>query len=161
MNTLEILGNLYIDKNIDIKTNNNYYINTNKVLSSNILGPSIVNSSLTSLGVLSSLNISGQSTINNLIANNIKVSNINSRIVLGSSIFATSPFTTKINIHVGIFMLYCTSSTSTLIYIIDSFTNKYKLISNNSNWITITINNNILTITTIITDAQFYLYRYL
>jgi len=161
MNTLEFLGNLYIDKNIDIKTNNNYYINTNKVLSSNILGPSIVNSSLTSLGVLSSLNISGQSTINNLIANNIKVSNINSRIVLGSSIFATSPFTTKINIHVGIFMLYCTSSTSTLIYIIDSFTNKYKLISNNSNWITITINNNILTITTIITDAQFYLYRYL
>jgi hypothetical protein len=75
MNTLEFLGKMDIDKNINIKTNNNYYINSVQVISLESLGPTILKSSLTQIDTLTSLQVitSGPVTLGNMTASNITV----------------------------------------------------------------------------------------
>ena len=79
-------------ESIDIGSGKSYYINTNPVLSETALGPSVVNSSLTSLGPLSELLVSGTSTFGQSIdaqggitANVIAISDTNGSINITSS----------------------------------------------------------------------------
>lgn len=61
---------LFSSESIDIANNQFYYINGQPALSSQGLGPSIVNSKLTSVGILNSLQVSGDTTLQGLLIGN-------------------------------------------------------------------------------------------
>jgi len=59
-------GNFTSNQNIDLELGKQFRINNTPVLSGNTLGTSIVNSSLTSLGTLSSLSVSGNAAVGSI-----------------------------------------------------------------------------------------------
>jgi hypothetical protein len=83
---------------VNVTTGNDYKINSTSVLSNNTLGTNVVNSSLTSVGTLGQLNVSGISTFSNgpvLIGGGtstgtagqvLQVSGINSSVYIGGSV---------------------------------------------------------------------------
>ena len=111
---LTFLGNLYVDKNIDIKTNNNYLINSIPTLTPIALGNNIINSSLTSVGAVSSLNISGQSIVGNLTASNISLTNLIANNI--SSIIVNSATLPLLTANGNINNLFNTNATSSNLY---------------------------------------------
>jgi hypothetical protein len=68
--------------NINLSTGNTYKINGSTVLSNNTLGSSVTSSSLTSLGTLSTLTVSGDATFD---TSTLKVDSTNNRVGIGSA----------------------------------------------------------------------------
>ena len=90
-----------LDVNGDIKTSVDYKISGNSVLTSTTLGSSVVNSSLTSLGTLSSATITGDLSVN---SDNLYVSSAFNRVGV-NQIFPTQPLDITGNINTTGFML--------------------------------------------------------
>jgi len=67
LQTLDIIGN--------INTSTNYNVDSIEVLSKTTLGQTIINSSLTEVGILNSLIVDGDITLDNTISNVIKMTN--------------------------------------------------------------------------------------
>jgi alpha-tubulin suppressor-like RCC1 family protein len=82
---LDVCGNVLVRGNTNLLSGNSYQIAGNQVLNSTTLGSSVVNSSLTSLGTLSSLRLAGDLDISR---NNIDASGINirNRLAVGKTI---------------------------------------------------------------------------
>ena len=64
---------LWLNENFEISNGKSYFVDGSQVLSADTLGSSVVNSSLTSVGTLSSLDVSGVATVNQLKANVVTV----------------------------------------------------------------------------------------
>lgn len=74
-----ITGDISASGNVNIATSKTFKINNTNVLSSTALGTSVVGSSLTSVGTLTSLTVSGASNLNSGVATLTYVDNINTR----------------------------------------------------------------------------------
>ena len=59
-------GNFTSNQNIDLELGKSFRINNNNVLTANTLGSGVINSSLTSVGTLGSLNVSGNAQVGSL-----------------------------------------------------------------------------------------------
>ena len=73
---LVVAGNqdrLWLNENFDISHGKSYFVDGLQVLSADTLGESVVNSSLTSVGTLTTLNVNGVATINRVAADTIAV----------------------------------------------------------------------------------------
>ena len=86
-------------ENINLALNKTYKINGVDVLSSNTLGSGVVNSSLTSVGTLNSLNVSGISTLPFLNSTNITAGIVTATTFIGN---LTGTATTAVNVVGGI-----------------------------------------------------------
>lgn len=64
---------LWLSENFEIGRGKSYFVNGSQVLTADTLGESVVSSSLTSVGTLSSLNVSGTATVNQLEADVVNV----------------------------------------------------------------------------------------
>ena len=65
-------GNFTSNQNIDLELGKSFRINNNNVLTANTLGSGVVNSSLTSVGTLGSLTVSGTAQVATLSCRSVK-----------------------------------------------------------------------------------------
>ena len=64
---------LWLSENFELSAGKSYFANDKLVLSENTLGASVVNSSLTSVGTLSALNVDGVATVKKIVVDDLSV----------------------------------------------------------------------------------------
>ena len=83
-------GDVTISDSLDLTTGNEYKINAVSVLNATTLGSSVVNSSLTSLGILSALTVNGSPNITTGNSYNINAVSVLNATTLGSTVVNSS-----------------------------------------------------------------------
>ena len=84
---LQATDSFTASEHVDLISGKEYFINNVSVLSSTTLGTGVTNSSLTSVGTLNGVNISGVATLSNLAVT--QITNLNGDVTLGNDVFDT------------------------------------------------------------------------
>jgi len=148
-NDIGFKGSLFVDGDIKLTSSSSTYnINGIPVLSSYQLGSNIVSSSLTTLGILSSVQISGLMTVTSIEVSNLNITN---NLMIGNNILQGQYNQSNIiqdnntlysNLTTGIYLLYLNYNRNVSgVFLVDLITNNINTIYNSSNILPIQISS--------------------